>query len=165
MEDEKNIRQDIRNIVTCVNMYHGITLISVSQLPNQIGAVCELLERFSDHEVNIDMISLTPSSSPLITLAFTAESENLGNIFKAIGDCKKGNPNLRTEVAPERCKVIFSGKEIATRAGTAAYILKAFEKRKIAIDIITTSHKEISCLISDDRTPAAKAMIEEDFGM
>lgn len=163
--EEEKMKREIKDIVTCINLYHGKTLVSVCGLPNHIDSVCRLFETFSAWDVNIDMISFTPSPSPLIAIAFTAEASQLENIFKAVGDLKQIYTELRTEVVPERCKVIFSGKELAEKSGSAAYIFNAFAKSGIAIDIITTSHKEISCLISSNQAQAAKEMIESYFGM
>lgn len=159
------MQYEIQNIVTGINIYHEITLVTVYNLPNRTDSVYRLFEHFSEKSVNIDMISLSPSASALISVAFTAEADSLERIFKAIGEIKKEYSDIRTEVVPERCKIIFSGKEIAERIGTAAYIFKAFEESGIAIDIITTSHKEISCLINSDQTPAAKEMLKKYFGV
>ena len=86
---EEKIKREIKDIVTCINLYHGKTLVSICGLPNHIDSVCRLFETFSAWDVNIDMISFTPSPSPLIAIAFTAEAHQLENIFKAVGDLKQ----------------------------------------------------------------------------
>ncbi len=156
---------DIKDIITSVNVENEITLVTVYNLPNNSESVSKIFELLAENGVNVDMISLNPSSGIYQTVSFSANDSDLSNVLSTIGFFKNSYPELRTDLNTKNCKITFAGESMRERCGVAAFVFSAFSSKNITVKLITTSETKISCLIDEVQYSAAVEMLEDKFGI
>ena len=157
--------QNIKEIITSVNAESGITLVTVYNLPNGPDSVAQIFSSLADKEVNVDMISLNPSSGVRQTVSFSAKDEDLANILSTIGFFKNTYEELRIDINTNNCKLTFVGDAMREKCGVAAFVFNALAESKITIKLITTSETKISCLIDEADYSEACDVLDRVFGI
>ena len=159
------MQYDIKDIITSVNVENEITLVTVYNLPNNSESVAKIFECLAENGVNVDMISLNPSSGVYQTVSFSSNDSDLANVLSTIGFFKNSYPELRTDINTKNCKITFAGEAMRERCGVASFVFSSFGSKNIMIKLITTSETKISCLIDEAQYSVACDMLEECFGI
>ena len=156
-----NVKELFSNIVT----ESDVTLVSVYSLPNTTEAVAELFTCLAAEEINVDMISLSPSLTTTATVSFSAKDSAMTAVLKTIGSIKEKFEGIRTDVNAENVIFTFEGERIRNIWGVSAAVFTAFKQYGIQIKLITTSETSISCLIAGSDYGKAVKMLDEVFGI
>ena len=156
---------DIREVITSVNVENGVTLVTVFNLPNNSESIADIFNCLAEKGVNVDMISLNPSSGVLQTLYFSARDGDLSDILSTLGFLKNSYRDLRIDVNTNNCKLTFAGDAMRERCGVAAFVFSSLGERNISVKLITTSETKISCLINESDYSEACDLIDKTFGI
>ena len=159
------MQNEIKDIITSVTVENEITLVTVYSLPNSVESISQIFECLAENGVNVDMISLNPSSGVHQIVSFSANNNDLPNILSTLGLFKKTYSDLRIDVNSNNCKFTFAGDAMRDICGVAAFVFTAFATKKINIKLITTSETKISCLIDEVYYSSACDMIGDTFGL
>ena len=156
---------DIKEIITSVNVENGVTLVTVYNLPNNPESISDIFKCLAEKGVNVDMISLNPSSGVRQTVSFSANDSDLSDILSTLGLLKKSYPDLRIDVNTNNCKLTFAGDAMREICGVAAFVFTSLGNRKISVKLITTSETKISCLIDESDYSEACDLVDKTFGI
>ena len=156
---------DIREVITSVNVENGVTLVTVFNLPNNSESIADIFNCLAEKGVNVDMISLNPSSGVRQTVSFSASDGDLSDILSTLGFLKNSYRDLRIDVNTNNCKVTFAGDAMRERCGVAAFVFSSLGERNISVKLITTSETKISCLINESDYSEACDLIDKTFGI
>jgi len=153
------------SIITSVNVENEITLVTVYNLPNNTESISSVFDCLAENSVNVDMITLNPSSGVHQTVSFSASNDAFSSILSSLGFLKSMFSDLRIDANTNNCKFTFAGDAMKDKCGVAAFVFSSFSKKNIPIKLITTSETKISCLIDEIYYSTACDMVSETFGI
>ncbi len=156
---------NIKDIIDSVTVENAVTLVTVYNLPNNSESIADIFNCLAEKNINVDMISLNPSSGVHQTVSFSAKDDDLTNILFTLGLLKASYSDLRIDVNTNNSKFTFAGEKMREMCGIAAFVFSSFDEKKISVKMITTSETKISCLIDESDYSAACELIDKTYGI
>ena len=156
---------NIKEIITSVGVENAVTLVTVYNLPNNSESIADIFGTLAEKGVNVDMISLNPSSGVRQTVSFSAKDDDLADILATLGMLKSSYNDLRIDVNTNNSKITFAGEAMREICGVAAFVFSSLGEKKISVKMITTSETKISCLIDESDYSAACEIIDKIYGI
>ena len=150
-------------IITGISSTHNdakVTLIGVKDRP---GVAASIFKPLSINSINVDMVVQNISANGNETdLTFTIKSEDLNKTKKIIQENKK---ICFRKILFEKgvSKISIIGVGMITTPGVTYKMFQALAKKKINIQVISTSEIKISVLINKNDTKKALAVLHKEF--
>ena len=137
-----------------------VTLVGVKDRP---GVAATIFKPLSKNLINVDMVVQNISANGKETdLTFTIKSEDLNKTKKIILENK--NINFRSLLFDKGVsKVSIIGVGMVTTPGVTYRMFQALAKKKINIQVISTSEIKISVLIDKKNIKKALAALHKEF--
>ena len=150
-------------IITGISSTHNdakVTLIGVKDRP---GVAASIFKPLSTNSINVDMVVQNISANGNETdLTFTIKSEDLNKTKKIIHENKKISfRKILFEKGVSKISIIGVG--MITTPGVTYKMFQALAKKKINIQVISTSEIKISVLINKNDTKKALAVLHKEF--
>ena len=158
---KKNIlnRNTIRGISFTKNDAK-ITLVGVKDKP---GVAASIFKPFYENSINVDMVVQNISAGGKETdLTFTIKLEDL-NVARKLVENNKIINFKKLIVNKNVSKVSIVGVGMITTPGVTFRMFKALAKKKINIEVISTSEIKISVLINKKNLKKAVEILHEEF--
>ena len=150
-------------IITGISSTHNdakVTLIGVKDRP---GVAASIFKPLSTNSINVDMVVQNISANGNETdLTFTIKSEDLNKTKKIIQENKEISfRKILFEKGVSKISIIGVG--MITTPGVTYKMFQALAKKKINIQVISTSEIKISVLINKNDTKKALAVLHKEF--
>jgi len=153
------LNEKIINNYTVTNY---VSLITMDNVPNNPRIISEIFNAIANKNINIDMITQSPSYKGILNISFTIPGEDMPKAITALAKFKKEIPALRLDIDSNNTKICVSGEGMRNIPGVAASLFTVLSKVEIEIKLVTTSETDISYLVSsEDEEPAIQAIKEE----
>ena len=137
-----------------------ITIVGVKDKP---GVAAAIFKPLSDSSVNVDMVVQNISLNKKETdITFTIKSDDLKKTEKLIKNNKKIQYK-KISFDKNLSKISIIGVGMITTPGITYRMFNALAKKKININVITTSEIKISVLISNKDIKKAVACLHKEF--
>lgn len=136
--------------VTTVRGEENIALVSLDA--ENFAKVSELFSDLSGENVNVDMISQTPTASGL-SISFSISSEDVCKVNKLT------NCTIRENLA----KLVVIGAGMEHQSGVADALLSVLSEAKIEVCAITTGSTQINCALPSSSLSKAIELIRAKF--
>ena len=137
-----------------------ITIIGVKDKP---GVAAAIFKPLSDNSVNVDMVVQNISLNKKETdITFTIKSDDLKKTEKLIRNNKKIQYK-KISFDKNLSKISIIGVGMITTPGITYRMFNALAKKKININVITTSEIKISVLISNKDIKKAVSCLHKEF--
>ena len=130
-----------------VSVVEDVTLISLFDVPTEIGVIADVFEQIAEKGIDVDMISQSPPNSRHSSLSFTVSDEAFGDILQIAAKLRAVHRDITFHVSNGNCKVSVCGSRMAGTPGVAAKVFGAVSAAGAEIRMITTSESEISLLV------------------
>ncbi len=130
-----------------IGITHDVAMVTVNNIPSDMGNLVKILSEIADLGINIDMISQTAPLKDKFNLSFTLDQGDLDKIISVTKIFKAISPSISTEINGYNSKITFKSEQMKYESGTAASIFSELYKSGVAVKMITTAETEISCLI------------------
>jgi len=146
--------------ITCNKSEAKITICAV---PDQPGVAAKIFTGISQIGVSVDTIVQNVSHTRHTDISFTVPKTNLN---KTIEVAKKIAKKISAgEVLHDKniARVSIVGSGMRSHHGIAAKMFQTLARRKINIEMITTSEISISCLINQDAADKAVKALHKTF--
>ena len=139
-------------------------MISVQDAAFSAGSLARYLQIFADTGIVVDMISQSAPHGTRLDFSFTASSNDLPLVMKAISAAKL-DPDAKAAplTSVGYSKLNLFGEEMVTSCGVAARALSALAGAGIEIVLITTSDLDISLLIRQQDEDVALEALHKAF--
>ncbi len=137
-----------------------VTIKEVEDKPGIAGFVFTTL---AENNINVDMIIQSSSERGKNDITFTVEGKDLDAVKTVLGKVKVTLRALEVIYDADMAKVSLVGAGMQSHPGVAARMFSALGKKKINIDLISTSEIKISCVVKKDRGSEAVRAIHEEF--
>ena len=137
-----------------------ITLVGVKDKP---GVAASIFKPLSHNSINVDMVVQNISANGKETdLTFTIKSEDIKKTEKIV----KNNKEIKFRnllINKNVSKISIIGVGMITTPGVTYRMFQALAKKKINIQVISTSEIKISVLINKKYTQKAIAILHKEF--
>ena len=133
--------------MTEITLQDDVALITVCGTPINIETISEIFTEVAKAEIDVDMISETPTPNSNSTLSFTVDANNLAKIIALNSMLHKDNPKRKLLVNNGNTKITINNSLMLGNFGYAAKIFKAAKNANANISMITTSEISISILV------------------
>jgi aspartate kinase len=151
--------------ITGLSVSEKVMMVTIKNYPNHAIDIANLFVQLAENEVNVDMISQTPSSNGHLTLAFTASADDLEAINEVLERILKTYPDVLTEKNINVAKISVVGTGMRTQTGVAAQLFKLLAENDIEFKLVTTSEISISYTIDKALVKRAVEVISDHFGL
>ncbi len=139
-----------------------ITLFKVKDRP---GVAAKIFAKLAKANVNIDMIIQNKTQTNTTDISFTVYKNELGKALKVIKETAAEAGAKQITCDENIAKVSVVGVGMKAHSGIAARMFSALAKKKINIDMISTSEIKISCVIDGTKAKEAIQTIHDEFGL
>tara|TARA_Y100001960_G_scaffold303258_1_gene355139 strand:- start:463 stop:1674 length:1212 start_codon:yes stop_codon:yes gene_type:complete len=146
--------------ITCTQNDSKITLVGVKDKP---GIAASIFKPLSENSINVDMVVQNISANGKETdLTFTIKSDDLNKARRTIIENKKISfKNLLVDKNVSKISIIGVG--MITTPGVTFRMFQALARKKINIQVISTSEIKISVLIDKKNIKKAIKALHKEF--
>lgn len=132
--------------ISRIKVDDNVTLITMHNIPLDMEFIAKIFENIAIMNINIDMISISPSQGLLTSLSFTVKDNELVKVLNYTSTIRKKFNEISSSVSSGNCKITIIDNRMIDCPGFAAKIFKSVAKSKTDLRIITTSIDEIAIL-------------------
>ena len=159
----KNIKN--RRIITGISFTKSDTKITLIGVKDKPGIAAAIFKPLSESLINVDMVVQNISSNGKYTdLTFTIKSDDLQKTKKII----KNNKNIKFKnllINNNVSKISIIGVGMITTPGVTYRMFQALARKKINIEVISTSEIKISVLINKKNLKTAVSVLHKEFNL
>ncbi|MDD5216684.1 MAG: aspartate kinase [Candidatus Omnitrophica bacterium] len=150
-------------VVSGVALAEDEAKITIFQVPDRPGSAAQLFKKFADANINIDMIIQNKTKTNTTDISFTVFKNELARALAVVQKAAKA-VKAKSVVCDENiAKVSVVGVGMRSHSGIASRMFGALAKKKINIDMISTSEIKISCVVDGDKGREALRVLHGEF--
>jgi aspartate kinase len=147
----------------------GITLdekeakVTIKKVPDEPGTAGFIFTQLAEASINVDMIIQSSTKQGKNDISFTIKEESLEDTRRVM---KKIGEKLEIEEIiydSDMAKVSLIGAGMQSHPGVAARMFTCIGKKKMNIDMISTSEIKISCVVRKNEGKKAVRAIHQEF--
>jgi len=152
-------------LVSGVTLNKNEAKVTICDVPDKPGIAGRIFEEIAKNNINIDMIIQNVSRTGSTDVSFTVVTSDIEKTIKLI---KKVAKNIGADgVIYNRdiAKVSVVGIGMRSHSGVAARMFKALARKKINIEMISTSEIKISCVVRKKKGEQAVKALHKVFNL
>jgi aspartate kinase len=150
-------------VVSGVALTESEAKITLFKVPDKPGVAADLFSTLADASINIDVIIQNKTETKTTDISFTCEKSDLNKAKKVVEKISKKLGAKDVTYDEKIAKVSVVGVGMRTHSGVAARVFKCLAKKKINIDMISTSEIKISCVLAQNKGREALKAIHKEF--
>ena len=139
-----------------------ITLFGV---PDRPGTAAKIFKDIADSQVNVDMIIQNKTETGKTDVSFTVFKSELTRAIKTVEKIADEVGADRVSCDKNIAKLSIVGIGMRSHTGIASKMFSALAKKKINIDMISTSEIKVSCVIDGNKGKEALRVVHAAFGL
>ena len=161
----KENRQMEDVVVSGVALNQNEAKITIFKVPDRPGVAAKIFKRLADSNINIDMIIQNKTETRTTDMSFTVAKNDLARSLRVVREAARavGAPHVSCD--EDIAKVSIVGVGMRSHSGVASKVFGALAKRKINIEMISTSEIKISCVVDGKRGKDAVRAIHKEFAL
>jgi aspartate kinase len=152
-------------VVSGVALAQNEAKITIFRVPDRPGVASKIFAKLAKANINIDMIIQNKTRTKSTDISFTVFKNELTRAMAVIKAVVKEVGAQEVICDQDIAKVSIVGVGMKAHAGIAARMFAALARRKINIDMISTSEIKISCVIDGKKGKDAVRVIHDEFGL
>ncbi len=152
-------------VVSGVALAEDEAKLTVFGIPDRPGIAAKLFAQLAQANINIDMIIQNKTQTNTTDLSFTVFKNELTRALAALRKAAKALGAGEVTCDENIAKVSVVGIGMRAHSGIAARMFRALARKKINIDMISTSEIKISCVVEGKKGRAAVREIHKEFGL
>jgi len=137
--------------------------ITICNVPDRPGIAAKIFTRLATNNVNVDMIVQNVSHKNITDISFTVAKGIIHKAVKVSKEIAKKIEAGKVLVDENIAKVSIVGVGMKSYPGVAARCFSALAKRKINIEMISTSEISISCVLKKEEGKRALKVLHNEF--
>ncbi len=136
--------------------------VTIKRVEDKPGIAGFIFTTLAENNINVDMIIQSSPERGKNDISFTVEGKDLEAVKTVLGKVKVTLRTLEVIYDADMAKVSLVGAGMQSHPGVAARMFSALGKKKINIDLISTSEIKISCVVKKDKGSEAVRAIHEE---
>lgn len=149
--------------ISTVTYCRNVALVTLRNVPGEIGIIGDILTTIADNGINVDMISQTAPQGHTISVAFSISMDDMGILMPIVNGMKQKYQELNMELSVGMTKLSFFDEGMVNTPGVAAKVFTMLAEGNIQVNMITTSTLDISILIPAHDEDAALTLCRETY--
>jgi len=149
--------------VTTITTVPNVILVSLENVPKDMGLISGLYQGLASKDIIIDMISHTGSTNGHLSISFTIKAMDEGKTQEVLESLVADHSGIRYGIINRVSKIVVEGPGMEIQSGVASRLFSSMAKVAIQILAVTTSDREISYLTSDSDVSKAIGVIKAEF--
>jgi len=147
----------------------GITLdekeakVTIKKVPDEPGTAGFIFTQLAKANINVDMIIQSSTKQGKNDISFTVKEEDLEETKKVMEKIREKLQMEEIIYDSDMAKVSLIGAGMQSHPGVAARMFSCLAKKKINIDMISTSEIKISCVVRKKEGKEAVRAIHNEF--
>jgi len=147
----------------------GITLdekeakVTIKKVPDEPGTAGFIFAQLAESSINVDMIIQSSTKQGKNDISFTIKEESLEDTRRAMEKIREKLEIEEIIYDSDMAKVSLIGAGMQSHPGVAARMFTCIGKKKINIDMISTSEIKISCVVRRNEGKEAVRAIHQEF--
>ncbi|MEG0979058.1 MAG: ACT domain-containing protein [Oscillospiraceae bacterium] len=150
-------------IIENIILTEDVTLISLQDSTADVKIISQIFEMISKANIDIDMISQTPSIGNTTNLSFTVSSDDFAKILVIAGKFRELNTNIKINVSSGNSKISILGDAMRGQPGVVSKVFETLAKENTSIIMVTTSEIDISLLVVKSDAESAIQALNKAF--
>ncbi len=154
-----------RNKVSGIAEDRDVARITLRGVPDQPGIAARLFQPLAEAGISVDTIVQNASVERLTDVTFTVTKASLERAMEIVRPvaAEIGAPEVLADT--HLAKVSLVGAGMQSGPGYAGRMFRTLYEAGINIELITTSEIRITCLIDEERVPAAVRALHKAFAL
>jgi aspartate kinase len=154
-------------LITAVTHTTDEALITLTGVPDRPGAAAAIFTALAEANVNVDtIVQNEPKGVGIVAeVSFTLSIDDMYAAEMALAPIKEQFGLTGIELDENIGKVSIIGAGMRSHPGVAARVFQVLAAEEINIEIIHTSPIKITCLIRQDKVPAAVVALHTAFSL
>lgn len=139
--------------------------ITICDVPDKPGIAAKIFTDIACEGINVDMIVQNVSRTGATDISFTVPGPDLNKTIKVTREISKRVGAGDIKYDNDMAKVSIVGIGMKSHSGVAADMFSALAKKRINIEMISTSEIKISCVIKKKNGVEAVRALHDKFGL
>lgn len=152
-------------VVSGVALNEDEAKITLFAVPDKPGVAAKIFKDLADGQVNIDMIIQNKTETGKTDISFTVFKSELNRALKTVERIADNVRADRVSCDKNVAKLSVVGIGMRSHTGIASKMFSALAKKKINIDMISTSEIKISCVIDGAKGKEALRAVHAAFSL
>ena len=150
-------------VVSGVALNQNEAKVTLFKVPDHPGVAAKIFKKMADANINVDMIIQNKTETKTTDLSFTVAKNDLARSLRVVRDAARQVGAQHVGCDENIAKVSIVGVGMRSHSGVASRVFGALAKRKINIEMISTSEIKISCVVDGKRGKEAVRAIHREF--
>lgn len=159
----KETKQMEAILVSGVALADDEAKITIFQVPDLPGVAAKLFAKLAKANINIDVIIQNKTRTNATDISFTVFKNELGRALPLVKEVAAEIRAKEVTCDENIAKVSVVGVGMKAHSGIAARMFSALAKKKINIDMISTSEIKISCVVDGGKGKEALRAVHDEF--
>jgi len=152
--------------VSSLALEKGEIRLSLVDVPDKPGIAATVLAELASSDVPVDMlVQSAPTTRGLNDISFMTPRSAAARARKTLGDIAKATNARRVDVHDQVVKLTAVGTGFRRHPEAAATMFKALARKKINIQMISTSDLKLCCVIDQKHAETALRTLHNAFGL
>lgn len=152
-------------VVSGVALAEDEAKITLYGLPDRPGVASQLFAILADANINIDMIIQNKTRTGYTDISFTVFKNELNRALKVVEKAGRILKAKGVDCDQDIAKVSVVGVGMRSHSGVASRMFRCLARKKINIDMISTSEIKISCVIKGKKGREALREVHREFNL
>jgi len=152
-------------VVSGVALAEDEAKITLFKVPDRPGVAARLFAEMAGANINIDMIIQNKTETRTTDISFTVFKNELYRAMKSVKQAAKQIGAKHVACDENIAKISVVGVGMRSHSGVAAKLFGCLARKKINIDMISTSEIKISCVVDGRKGKEALKIIHREFGL
>lgn len=139
--------------------------ITIFKVPDRPGTAAKIFQMLADANVNVDMIIQNKTETNTTDISFTVFKNELPRSLAVVRAAARSVGARHVACDENIAKVSVVGVGMRSHSGVASKMFGALARKKINIDMISTSEIKISCVVDGRKGREAVRAIHKEFGL
>ena len=152
-------------VITGLSVNDDDLMVTINNVLYNAKDICNIFNKLSEMDINIDMISQTAPINGYVNISFTAPKDSKILINQLVDELKVKMKGIKVDIQEDITKISVVGLGMRTQSGVAAKLFKIFANNDIEFKQVTTSEIRISYTINTKDREKAIFKISEEFNL
>lgn len=150
-------------VVTGVTADKDMAKIAIQKVPDRPGVAAKLFGALAREGISVHLIIQSIGEGNVTDVTIVLKREQMKEAVEVLRRVSKQIKAQGVIYETDMAEVSIIGSGMVTAPGVAAKMFRALAKKNINIELISTSHIRISCVIKKQHVAEAVKAIHEEF--
>lgn len=152
-------------VVSGVALNQNEAKVTIFKVPDKPGVAAKIFKRLADANINVDMIIQNKTETRSTDISFTVAKGALSKTLQVVREAARAVGTRNVSCDEDIAKISVVGVGMRSHSGVASKMFGALAKKRINIEMISTSEIKISCVVEGRKGKEAVRAIHREFGL